>query len=184
MLRALLGTRIMSHQLLLFRHAKSDWSKDCNDFDRPISKRGKQDALNMASWMLEQKLIPDRVLASPAERSLQTCHYLMQGFQGMMNLPKIDDRLYHANVETIIELISEQKESCSSLMLVGHNPDLDNFLEYLFRDNLPLTPKGKLLTTASLAVINLQGNWLDIGENSTKLLQVTRPKAVALKHNR
>lgn len=174
----------MSHQLLLFRHAKSDWSKDCKDFDRPISKRGKQDAINMASWMLEQKLIPDRVLASPAERSLQTCHYLMQGFQGMMNLPKIDDRLYHANVKDLIGLVFEQEESTSSLMLVGHNPGMDSLLEYLFGDNLPLTSKGKLMTTASLAVLDLQGSWTDLDESSTKLVQVTRPKAVVLSKNR
>jgi len=173
----------MSHQLLLFRHAKSDWSKDCEDFDRPISKRGKQDAINMASWMLEHKLIPDLVLASPAERSLQTCHYLMQGFQGMMNLPKIDDRLYHANVEDLIGLVSEQDESTSSLMLVGHNPGMDGLLEYLFGDDLPLTSKGKLMTTASLAVLDLQGRWSDLGASSTSLTQIARPKMVASRAN-
>ncbi len=174
----------MSHQLLLFRHAKSDWSRDCEDFDRPISKRGKQDAINMASWMLEQKLVPDRVLASPAERSLQTCHYLMQGFQGMMNLPKIEDRLYHADVDTIIEIVSEQEESCSRLMLVGHNPEFDHVLQYLINGNLPLTAKGKLMTTASLAVVEVHGCWLDIDAASTNLLQVTRPKAAVLSKKR
>ena len=173
----------MPHQLFLFRHAKSDWRHQCEDVDRPLSKRGIQDAINMGAWMLEEKLIPDRILTSPAERSVQTCDYLMQGFQGMLNCPAPDKRLYHASVEKLVEIISEQHESIPSLMLVGHNPEMDSLLEFLFGEDLPLTAKGKLMTTASLAVIELQESWEKFDTVPSILQQITRPKFISSQKN-
>ena len=166
----------MKKQLWLLRHAKSDWDQDLSDFERPLNKRGKKDAIQMGNWMMENKLVPDLIISSPAERAFQTCHYILQGFQGQINVPVWDKRLYLADVDTILSILKEQSENNHKIMIVGHNPGLDYLLQYLCGDKLPLTKKGKLMTTATLAIIKLHDSWSNIGPDENKLAQIARPK--------
>lgn len=169
----------MAHQLWLFRHAKSDWNKNKTDFKRPISKRGMKDSIRMGQWMLENRMIPDCIISSPAERAFQTCEFLQQGFQGELNPPDWDERLYHADHTTLLTIIAEQDESINTLMLVGHNPGLDDLLIHLCGSSkLHHTNKGKLMTTSTLAVIEIAGSWAHIDEGNNKFVQIARPKEI------
>lgn len=63
----------MPRELLLLRHAKSDWDSDvASDFERPLAKRGKNDAPKVGSWLYREGLVPDHVVSSPATRARQT----------------------------------------------------------------------------------------------------------------
>lgn len=62
----------MPRELLLLRHGKSDWDTDTDDFNRPLKDRGKRGAQRVGVWLLRQGLLPDLVIASPAERALVT----------------------------------------------------------------------------------------------------------------
>jgi phosphohistidine phosphatase len=168
----------MKHQLWLFRHAKSDWDKDTSDRKRPLSKRGRKDGIRMGQWMSENRLIPDRIISSPAERAFQTCEFLQQGFQGEINVPVWEERLYLADRETLLEVIKEQSDNVEKLMIVGHNPGLDDLLRYLCGKDLPLTSKGKLMTTSTLAVIELSDNWVNTDTSDNHLVQISRPKEI------
>lgn len=66
----------MSKQLLIMRHAKSDWSVNTSDFKRPLKLRGKSAAQHMGIWLLQNNLLPDYILSSPAERAKIRRRYL------------------------------------------------------------------------------------------------------------
>lgn len=169
----------VKHQLWLFRHAKSDWDNDETDFKRPLSRRGRKDSIRMGQWMSENRMLPDHVISSPAERAFQTCEFLQQGFQGEMNAPTWDKRLYLADRDTLLEVISEQDDSLKAIMIIGHNPGLDDLLIYLCgKSKLHHTNKGKLMTTSTLATIELADNWKEIDGGKNRFLQIARPKEI------
>jgi phosphohistidine phosphatase len=62
----------MTRELLLLRHGKSDWSTGVDDYHRPLKDRGKRDAQRIGVWLAQQKMIPDLIVTSSAERALVT----------------------------------------------------------------------------------------------------------------
>ena len=59
----------MTHELIILRHAKSDWDSAAeSDFERPLSKRGKRDAPRMGE-ALSRLMAPMAIVASPARRA-------------------------------------------------------------------------------------------------------------------
>ena len=56
---------IMTRELLLFRHGKSDWSTGVDDYHRPLKDRGKRGAQRIGVWLAQQKMIPDLIVTSP-----------------------------------------------------------------------------------------------------------------------
>jgi len=166
----------MQHQLFLLRHAKSDWSTRCHDQLRPLSDRGRRDANRMGNWLREQAIKPARIISSPAERCIQTCHYLLNGLQTNDIKPEIDERLYLASADVIQQLVTGQPENRENVLLIAHNPGLDEFLSAHFTAPLPITEKGKLMSTASMAIISLNGEWSHFNENNLILDDLVRPK--------
>ena len=60
-------------KLTLIRHAKSSWEDaKLADIDRPLNKRGRNDAPKMAQRIAADGFSPGRIITSPARRDLQT----------------------------------------------------------------------------------------------------------------
>jgi len=126
--------------LLLLRHAKSSWDfPQLNDYDRPLNNRGKRDAPKMANWLSLQELKVDSVISSGAERAKSTAI----AFQALLNAPlDIDDQLYHANRSKLLHQIQQTENNLNCLLLISHNPGLNDLVDYLlsgFQDNIPTT---------------------------------------------
>jgi phosphohistidine phosphatase len=133
----------------------------------------------MGQWMSENRMLPDHIISSPAERAFQTCECLQQGFQGEMNEPIWDERLYLADRDTLLAVISEQDDDINNLMIIGHNPGLDDLLIYLCgKSKLHHTNKGKLMTTSTLAIIELSDCWKEIDGGKNRFIQISRPKEI------
>ncbi|WP_375578426.1 histidine phosphatase family protein [Marivirga tractuosa] len=127
-------------QLILLRHAKSSWDfPHLNDYDRPLNDRGKRDAPKMAQWLSSQAINADLIISSGAERAKNTAI----AFQALLNIPlEIDDQLYHAGRSKLLNFIKQTDNSVNSLILVSHNPGLNDLADYLlsgFPDNIPTT---------------------------------------------
>ena len=145
-------------RLILMRHAKSDWSQGgLTDFERPLSKRGVKDASNMGKWMAHHLELPEIILCSAARRTQQTMQLLMLALQveeadTRAILEQNFDSMYLASSSTLKQLVHTHLNRYDSLMLIAHNPGLDDLLsEYC--PSAPLTHNGKLMTTANIAVI-------------------------------
>jgi len=143
-----------NQNLIIMRHAKSDWSSpEGADFDRPLARRGRKDAPHMGAWLRKKGLIPDKVVSSPARRARETAGLVAAELKYDEQRIVWEDRIYDATVEDLLAVIEDAAIGVSCLMLIGHNPGLDDLLEHLSRDR-PEYQDGKLLTTASVAVLN------------------------------
>lgn len=162
--------------LLLFRHAKSDWSTPGqDDFDRPLNERGKKDAVRMGAWMKENNIRPEWVLCSTAERAQQTLHGLRKNIDIPDTLIQHEERLYMADAAMVLQLLGECPEDMDDVLIIGHNPTMDDVLTHLCGANLPLTKSGKLMATATLAVANLPDDWHQLPAGCGNLSQIIRP---------
>lgn len=164
----------------IFRHAKSDWNDArLRDFDRPLNKRGQRGAAIMGKHIREHALGWKRILASPAVRVTQTID--LAG-EAAGETPPItwDRRIYLANSATLIDVLREQDDNPRSILLVGHNPGLEDLIFDLVPDD-GSSPLRDIVEdkfpTAAYAVIQIDiDTWSDLTENSGKLIHLTRPR--------
>lgn len=167
----------MPHELLLLRHAKSDWSIDMDDFSRPLKKRGRKAAKRIGRWLYEQRLIPDTILCSPAERTLMTAQRVCRQLDIDESAIICDPRIYEADAQTLLTVL---KTSCHEqrVLLVGHNPGLEDLLLKLTPHSVPLSANGKCLPTAALAQLTFESEWTDLAEGSAQLVALIRPDSL------
>ncbi len=164
-------------QLILIRHAKSAWESNVSDdYNRPLALRGINDINAMAHWLTHQTTNIDLILSSSATRAKQTTVQLCHAAN--LNTAKIhwQKSLYHAAPSTLLSHIHQAPATVRQLMLVGHNPGLDELLMQLCRDPPPRTQNGKLLTTAAIAILTLPDGWLALQPHTCHLAQLMRPK--------
>ena len=170
----------MSRYLLLLRHAKSAWNTGATtDFDRPLANRGERDAPIMGRWLKKQGLVPDVVISSPALRARQTCEAACQKMGIKQKEINWDNRVYAALVTELLQVLKGYKKKSKTLMLVGHNPGLEDLLIYLVGEDIQMPPDGKLLPTAAVAYLKLPGNWKDLAEGTGRLVSITRVKDIS-----
>lgn len=171
--------KTQQRELFLLRHAKSDWDSNADkDFDRPLAKRGNKDAPAMGKWMKKHKLLPDHIVSSPAERAKQTIYAVAQELDIAKKHVHFNKKIYLANLETLLQVLGECPQQSKTAMLVGHNPGLDDLLQYLVSDP-PITNSGKLMTTACLARVALPHDWTQLPRHCGKLISITRPRDIA-----
>lgn len=165
----------MESELLLLRHGKSDWGKDVEDFDRPLKDRGKRAAQRVGNWLLEQGLIPDRIISSPAERAITTAEKCTKAMGLSAGGIQRDPRIYEAGVAQLYQLLQELPADTRRVMLVGHNPGLEQLLQHLLQEPAPVPDDGKLLPTATLARLQLNRSWAELADGCASLLALIRP---------
>ncbi len=161
----------MKH-LLLIRHAKSSWDNDnISDKERPLNARGKKAAPFMAEILKKKNLNIQLFISSPAERAYATA----KKFAEILEYPKekivIKEKLYGAATYEILEIVNELDNNLDCVAIVGHNPDLtqfNNFLSDTYIDNIPTT--GIVLLKFDV------NNWTEVGKGVGKLIFFDYPK--------
>lgn len=153
------------------RHAKSSW-KDENlvDYERPLSKRGLHDAPRMGRLLRDEELIPDVIYCSPALRARMTVSGVVDQ-SGFGNELVFLEELYGANLDIFLATLRGLPEQYTNAMFIGHNPDLEAFLEHL-------TGKWHKMPTAALAYLVLPVQlWQDINDQTeAKLVYLWKPR--------
>ena len=163
------------HELLILRHAKSDWGAGMSDdFSRPLATRGRKDVVKMGNKMHSHGWKPDAVLCSPALRAKMTCETVCNIAGFPLNKIQWNDDIYAASLATLLNVLKTVDDSIGVVMLVGHNPGLEQLLTFLCPD-APVKPNGKLLTTCNIARIGLNSRWNDLNQQSSTLLDLLRP---------
>lgn len=165
----------MNSELLILRHGKSDWSAGTDDFHRPLKERGELGAQRMGQWMQQQGLIPDHVVSSPAERAITTAEKACKAMG--LDTRKIirDQRVYGAYEDELVAVLRECPEQARRVMIVGHNPGLEDLVVHLADTPPPLPEDGKLVPTATLARLQINCGWERLGQGCAKVLSITRP---------
>lgn len=140
-------------ELMLMRHAKSDWHSHTADIDRPLNERGRQDALVMGEYLKQKDLVPDRMVISSAQRTQETANLLDLALAE--EDVTLDKTLYLADLETLCDNIALYARDNQRLLMLAHNPGMDDLVSYLARTSPPLSISGKLMTTCAVACFSM-----------------------------
>ena len=169
------GRVSMSRELLILRHGKSDWDVDVDDYHRPLQERGVRGARKLGIWLLQHNLLPDRVVSSPAERAITTAEVAVKAMSLETASIIGDERIYAAGIGSLMDVVRATPAVTNRLMLVGHNPGLEQLLSYLVREDIETPEDGKLLPTATLARLFLDCEWGKASAGCARLDSITRP---------
>jgi phosphohistidine phosphatase len=170
----------MMKRLTLLRHAKSSWDDPVSrDFDRPLNRRGARAAFTMGQFARDHAMTFDHLIASPAVRVVETLDHFFEGY-GQTIESSWDRRIYLASSATLMDVLRDAPEHCESLLMVGHNPGLEDLILGLvpdvggdsLRDDVEVK-----FPTASLAVMEIDvARWEDVAANKARLTSFTRPR--------
>src|SRR5947207_2629676 len=155
--------------LLLLRHAKAK-SSDTDDFDRSLRKQGKRDAQRMGRLLRDENLLPDLIVSSSAERCRKTVEHVLQD-SGYRGETRLTGELYEANADALRGFLGRISNEANSVLLVGHNPGLEELLE-------PLVGAYTPLSTAAIAKVELTlDSWRDLSrETRGHLVNIWQPR--------
>lgn len=160
--------------IIVMRHAKSSWSDaHLADHERPLNKRGRRDAPLMGKMLYQEDLTPQFIICSTAKRARATAEAAAESsnFDGQITFVR---ELYHAGAQQILEHVSAVDDTFHRIMIVGHNPGMEDLVE-------ELTGKWERMPTAAVANIELSINrWLDaVDSPENRLIDLWIPRQVA-----
>jgi phosphohistidine phosphatase len=158
--------------LTLVRHAKSSWSdSNLSDRQRPLNKRGKNDAPVMGRRIAEHGIRPSLIVCSPAKRAWSTAKLIAREISYPIEFLQREDGLYLASLDEFLDVLVAQDKGFNSIMVVGHNPGMTEFANFLspgLTQNLP---------TAGVVCVQIdQDHWNLYERPKTQLLVHDYPK--------
>jgi len=160
-------------RLFVLRHAKSSWNNAyLADFDRPLAPRGQRAAEAMADHVASLDRPPALVLSSTARRAQDTLEPLRDRLPAGTEVRLLDD-LYGADAHDLLAVLRQVPDDVTSVMVVGHNPGLEDLVRALGRDGdagLIARVHAKF-PTAALATLAFDGPWTTLGSGDPARLE-------------
>jgi phosphohistidine phosphatase len=160
-----------AHTLIVMRHAKAGELPGGPDFERALRPRGERDSAAAGRWLAGHGLRPDLVLCSAARRTRQTWRRISKELGGEPEC-SVEQRLYQADGDDLIEIIRQTSEEVATLMYVGHNPAAAELVGLL-------TGTEPDFPTAAIAVIALSADWAGAAPGTGRPVASWAPKTAA-----
>jgi phosphohistidine phosphatase len=163
--------------LLLLRHAKSSWEhEDLPDHDRPLAPRGRKAAKRMAKHLRAEGISPSLVLCSSARRTRETLERIEPGGD-----VRVERELYGASASALLERVRRVPDETESVMLIGHNPAVQELALELAADGDRLADMERKFPTCALATLSVPGVWSQLDAGAAELVALMRPKDLRAK---
>ncbi len=156
--------------LHLLRHAKSSWDGDEPDHQRPLSRRGERAAAAMAVYFRQFGIAPSLILCSDARRTRDTLAAMRTGLPDDATVT-LTRALYEVGASEILQTLNQTPETHRSVMVIGHNPGLEDLVLSLVGD-----PVGAKFATGALATLESDTGWADLGPRAARLVRFVTPK--------
>jgi phosphohistidine phosphatase len=170
-------------RLYVLRHAKSSWDDHAAaDHERPLSERGRRAVRAMAAYMEAKGIEPELVLCSSARRTRET----LEGLGLLSSTVIVEHRLYGASSDDLIERLRSLPGELGSVMLVGHNPAMQDLVlrlaagEHRGRGESAerLEEIRRKLPTGALVTLETTDEWAELDVGSAELVDYVRPKGL------
>jgi phosphohistidine phosphatase len=170
-------------RLLLLRHAKAvPAGAGVEDHERELMARGREDAPAVGRYMQTQKYIPDLILCSTSRRTLETADLVMAELSGTKEID-FEESLYLAEPRTLHAAIRGAPERVKALLIVGHNPGLEQLATVLAREPVKRKERDRFdlieekYPTGALAVLDFDvSRWRDVAAEQGALIDFVRPR--------
>ncbi len=157
------------HTLVVLRHAKSDWSGDEDDIERPLAARGRRQAPEAGRWLDGHLPGVDLALISPAVRARETWELAAAELDDPPPA-RIDERVYGAGSSGLLAVVQDAPEDADTVVLVGHNPGVEELIARI-------TGEWVTMPTSAMAVLAVPGTWASVGHGAETLTASGRPPA-------
>jgi phosphohistidine phosphatase len=163
--------------IYLLRHAKSSWDDpSALDHDRPLAPRGRKALPVIAGYIVRAGVRPQLVLCSSAMRAQQT----YAGIASALGHPEVlvDDGLYEASSDDLLDRLRHLPDDVESVMLVGHNPAIWQLAAGLAAQGEgPAAARLEQgLPTGALVTFTFEAAWGDLGLGCACLKDLAVPK--------
>jgi phosphohistidine phosphatase len=158
-------------KIILVRHGKSAWNNpNLTDHDRPLADRGLNDVPEMGLRLKEKGIVPDLILSSPATRASQTAEIIAEVLHVPKSIIAFDKNLYHASYAMILKCIQRQDDSNELIFVVGHNPGLNDFIDFMGGnlENLPTSGQYGFMVDTD--------HWIQLRPENVKTWFIDYPK--------
>jgi len=166
-------------QLLLLRHAKSSWDDPAlADFDRPLAPRGLKAAPRMGRELAKRDWLPNLALVSPALRTRETWRLVSAELPARVPV-EFAEGLFEAAAGDVLAEVQQAIASAGCLLVLGHNPGLEDFARRLAgprSDSGTLRKLEEKFPTGALARFVVDDNWADLAFGTARLTHCIRPK--------
>lgn len=161
-------------RLIILRHAKAVAKDAGQDFERVLAGRGREEMKKVARYLAEHRLRPDLALVSPAARTRETWSRA-----GLGDVPvRFVDTIYEAETSDLLAALRSLEDGIESVVLVGHNPGLEDLALTMPADSAPLRSG---LPTAALAVIDLPAtSWRDLRPGTGRIESYVTPASLGI----
>ena len=169
-------------RLYLLRHAKAERdSESGEDFDRPLAERGFRDAKALGRFLSARDWRPHLMVTSTARRTLQTVERMTADWPKPVAIVE-EPGLYLASPELLLDSVRVSSDKAASLMLVAHNPGIENLAIELNRNVASEAARRmyKKFPTCGLAVFELSiERWSRVSPDLARLVAYFGPKDLA-----
>jgi phosphohistidine phosphatase len=158
--------------LTLIRHAKSSWKDSTlTDFDRPLNKRGEKTAPMMGRLLHDMGVSFELIVSSPAARALATARLIAGQLGYPVNTLVEDAGLYEATTDRLLNVVHQLPDRKVDVALVGHNPGLTDFCNYLCGEGIENLP------TCAVASIRFDTDtWKAVYRDTGRLIRYEYPR--------
>ncbi|RNL73717.1 histidine phosphatase family protein [Streptomyces sp. I6] len=167
-------------RLVVLRHAKSARPPGVADAERPLAERGLRDAPAAGRWLRDADCVPDLVVCSTAVRARETWDLAARELP-TGPVARHDPRLYGASATDLLAVVRETPDEVATLLLVGHNPALEEFVLLLASEGLgdTLQRVEEKFPTSAIAVLTQQTSWPEAAPGGSLLTDVAVPRGAA-----
>jgi phosphohistidine phosphatase len=169
----------VKHRIYLLRHAKSSWDDPAlADHERPLAKRGRKATVLLSEHLRDAGVAPDLVLCSSAARATETLEGVRAGLAPETRV-EVEAGLYGAGAEALLRRLRALPEEVGSVMLIGHNPAIENLAIELAGEGGDADPRDRMQVkypTGGLASLSVESSWSELDWGTGTLDAFVVPK--------
>jgi phosphohistidine phosphatase len=170
------GETLGVKRIHVLRHGKSGWDDSTvDDHDRPLASRGRKATAAIARYIEQSEIAPQLVLCSTALRARQTLEGITRAL-GADVAVEFEDDLYNASADDLIRQLRLIDERITSVLLIGHNPGLEDLVLRLASSGTDLERVREKFPSAALATVSFEGKWDDLEKSEASLVGYVTPK--------
>ncbi len=164
----------MGKTLYIVRHAKAKATESGGkDIDRMLASEGLQQSSRLGAYLYKKNTEITAILCSSAMRAVQTAEQIADQINFDISKISIDEDLYEASVRIVGNKMAELNNDWNEVLLVGHNPVLSYFVEYLTEHHFDGMRTGSLVKISSTV-----DDWSEVSKENSSFEYYIAPEDI------